>query len=230
MRTDHDTTTLPSSNRRTPHHSVLRRSGGSFYRVVVLTQIILTWAVISPRPAKAGSYYIANYPTDQNGHNISGTITTDGTLGTLAAKNIISWSVTIDGTTFTNTDPNAETLVSGTGLNAALTSITLAEAAIGEFNALQFDINNASVTSPSIDWHRSPSAVPGVNTDLYLGSISEANTWFTENPSMGGTNPWLIAAAVPEPSTALLASIGAVVAFLAYGWSHHRVQRRQAAA
>ena len=230
MRTDHDTTTPPSSNRRTPHHSVPRRPGGSFYRVVVLTQIILTWAVICPCPAMAGSYSIANYPTDQNGHNISGTITTDGTLGTLAAKNIISWSVTIDAITFTNTDPNAETLVSGTGLTATLTSITLAEAAIGEFNDLRFDINNAGVTSPSIDWHRSPSAVPSVNTDFYGGSILQAETWFTSNPSMGGTNPWLIAS-VPEPSTALLASIGAVVGFLAYGWSRHRrAQRRQAAA
>ena len=230
MRTDHDTTTPPSSNRRTPHHSVPRRSRGSFYRVVVLTQIVLTWAVISPCPAKAGSYNIVNYPTDQNGHNVFGTITTDGTLGTLAANNIISWSVTIDGTTFTNTDPNAETLVLGTGLNATLTSITLAEAATGLVNDLQFEINNLGVTSPSIDWHRSPSAVPSVNTDFYDGSIAEANTWFTLNPSMGGTNPWLIAA-VPEPSTGLLASIGAVVAILAYGWSHHRrVQRRQAAA
>jgi hypothetical protein len=38
------------------------------------------------------------------------------------------------------------------------------------------------------------------------------------------------AATVPEPSTALVAALGAV-AFLAYGWSRHRrAQRRQAAA
>ena len=43
-----------------------------------------------PRIAKADlSYSIQNYPTDQNGANLTGTITTDGVIGTLAASDIL---------------------------------------------------------------------------------------------------------------------------------------------
>jgi hypothetical protein len=61
--------------------------------------------------------------------------------------------------------------------------------------------------------------------------------WFTQtpiSPTLNGTEPWLIAtaaaSAVPEPSTAVLAVLGAVTG-IAYGWSRHRrAQRRLAAA
>ena len=53
-----------------------------------------------PRTTRAGqiTYDLQNYPADQNGHTLSGTITTDGTIGTILGQNIVSWNVTIDAT------------------------------------------------------------------------------------------------------------------------------------
>jgi hypothetical protein len=38
------------------------------------------------------TYAFQNYPADQQRATLSGTITTDGAIGTLAATDILSWS------------------------------------------------------------------------------------------------------------------------------------------
>jgi hypothetical protein len=91
--------------------------------------------LVVPRTTRAGQiiYDIQNYPTEQVDsttgtfdHNVSGTITTDGTIGALTPNNILSWSVTFDGSfTFsTSLDPGATTSISGVP-TATSTQITL---------------------------------------------------------------------------------------------------------
>ena len=52
---------------------------------------------VVPHIAEAGliTYSIQNYPADQEGSTLSGSITTDGNLGILTATDIISWTWTI---------------------------------------------------------------------------------------------------------------------------------------
>jgi hypothetical protein len=202
--------------------------------------VVLTGATLAPRPCRADiTYTIQNYPSDQTDvtnptihHTISGNIRTDGHSGTLGSGDIISWTITIDSTTFTSADTGAHTDVLGTGLSATATTITLsAPSSTDPFPSFTL----ATETTPGltiidgIRWNRNTGQNP-----FYDGILSSTRLWSTANPSMGMTDPWVIATAgataVPEPSTAIAAAFGAV-AFLAYGWSRYRRDhRRQAAA
>jgi hypothetical protein len=68
-----------------------------------------------------------------------------------------------------------------------------------------------------------------MNTQLYSGVSAGALDWNTFEPSMGGTDPWLLAS-VPEPSATVLAGIGfgSVIACVAV--RKRRPQRCQGAA
>ena len=59
-------------------------------------------------------YELQSVPTD--GWTLSGTITTDGTIGTIQATNILSWTWTISGggssVTVSSTDPGAAVAIS----------------------------------------------------------------------------------------------------------------------
>jgi len=74
-------------------------------RNVSFTIASLCLLLVVPQMTRAGdiTYDIQNYPSDQVDyntgsfdHSVSGTIMTDGTIGTLIATNILSWSVTFD--------------------------------------------------------------------------------------------------------------------------------------
>ena len=59
-------------------------------------------AVCGASALQAGAvvYNIVNYPGLENGWTVSGTITTDGTIGTLSASDITAWSWSLtDGAT-----------------------------------------------------------------------------------------------------------------------------------
>jgi len=88
----------------------------------------LCMLLVVSQTTKAGTIYdLQNYPADQNGHTLSGTITTDGTIGTLQESNIKSWNVTIDATdNFSSHDPGAVTSVAGLGLAATATELSFA--------------------------------------------------------------------------------------------------------
>jgi len=66
--------------------------------------------LVVPRTTRADTIYtIQNYPSDQNGHTVSGTIATDGHIGQITSADITSWSVTFDSTfTFRSTDPGTD--------------------------------------------------------------------------------------------------------------------------
>ncbi len=64
------------------------------FTVAVVAFVVL---LAAPCIGNAGTitYSIQNYPADQNGATLSGTITTDGAIGNLASSDILSWSWTI---------------------------------------------------------------------------------------------------------------------------------------
>jgi hypothetical protein len=156
-----------------------------------------------------------NFPTLPNGYTVSGTITTNGATGTqLPTTDITSWDITIyhggfPGLTF---NPSS-TIIPDSTFDATNTTITLSSPPsfiTMTTGSPQFNFISWAHNTTSINFQAGHMELTIFNTDL---------------PS---TTP---IATVPEPSSAVLASIGAVVAFLAYGWSHHRrAQRRQAAA
>jgi len=70
--------------------------------------------------------YQVDYTTGMFDHTVSGTITTNGTIGMLTSSDILSWSVTFDGTyTFNSSAADAVTLVNGTAVTATPTQITV---------------------------------------------------------------------------------------------------------
>ena len=170
------------------------------------------------RPTQASLVYdIQNYPSDQNGNTVSGTITTDGTIGTLDNSNISSWVVTFNGTeTYRSTDAGA--FVSVQDLEATASSLTLSDSGfsvvlhLGVFKngkeVNEFYCRNSFYTSP-----------PEYSELYYLAYFDSQKLWETKTPSMGGNDnkPWVIAVAestaVPEPSTLVMAGGASVCGF-----------------
>ena len=90
------------------------------------------------------TYAIQNYPADQQGATLSGTITTDGVIGNLAASDILSWSWTITpagGTPFTVTssDAGAEALSVGS-IVASQLAITIAPTGSTDDSGFALDV------------------------------------------------------------------------------------------
>ncbi|MGP0069831.1 MAG: PEP-CTERM sorting domain-containing protein [Isosphaeraceae bacterium] len=165
------------------------------------------------------TYAIQNYPADQNGATLSGTITTDGTIGELMDSNVLSWSWTITptgGTPFTlsSVDVGSGFGITGTGVSASTSEITIASPiSQGFLNDMVF----TGIDAAGLFYDRF------VGAGTYYGSVPNTiPVWNTGNPAMGGTDPWVIAvASVPEPSTLTLAGLG-VVSVLAFGLARRR--------
>jgi PEP-CTERM motif len=215
MRTNHLTQCLPDLPFDPSPNCGQSPPGACFAWGIVLTLFMLA-AALTPHAAKAGSitYAIQNYPADQNGHTVSGSITTDGKTGLLDTTDITSWVVTIDTTTFRSTDPNSST--AAIGVFATPTEIKIP--GFGGGLLLETDLQFGSDT---ISWVRVP-----LDADLsnYAGRLQTDNLWNTFNPALGGTNPWILAS-VPEPSSVVLAGIGAVASIASVLVRRCRAQR-----
>jgi hypothetical protein len=59
-----------------------------------LLSLILSLCPFASLRAGPITYDLNNYPDQQNGWTLSGTITTDGTIGTLTYNNIMAWNFT----------------------------------------------------------------------------------------------------------------------------------------
>jgi hypothetical protein len=137
------------------------------------------------------------------------------TGGLLDVSDFTSWTVTIDTTTFRSTDPGANIIP--LGVFATAKAIVIAK--FGGNLSLETDHN---FTFNHIDWTRVPTAP---DLSLYAGHLDAGFLCDTPNPAMGGTDPWVLARSVPEPSTAALAGFG-VVAFIAYDLIRKRRARK----
>jgi hypothetical protein len=175
--------------------------------------------------SKAGqiTYSLQNYATDQAGSTLTGSVTTDGNLGTLTAADIVAWTWTVSppvGAPFT---------LSGVASTVSLLIATDTQLLlpVGQSNAVPsefFLVGPAGTSSAELTYFR-PSV--GQGDSIYGASSNTSGFWITDNPAMGGTNPWVIgvaAAAVPEPSGAVLMSLG--IAGLLLGRTWRRFSRK----
>jgi PEP-CTERM motif len=165
-------------------------------------------------------YAIVNDPVDQNGWTISGTITTDGTLGSDVALHITQANVTIsNGATVLQSSmgPWSPAGWSGSGLIATPTAL---EVAYGpEIGASYFYMDGGQFDSDSIGWFNEYPSATSFSAQV---NIHEALTpeylWDTNAPTGFGPvgSTWVIASVVPEPSSFILLGLVAAVGFCSW--------------
>ncbi len=163
------------------------------------------------------TYNLVDYPLDQGGHHLSGTITTDGTIGDLGVDpfpagyynfrpqfggHITGATTQIDNDPV-YTVPINDILNAYAEVVATPTQILLEP---GNASAFTLDYNVPSVGVWGIQWQ---------NTGLFAGSDQASGTvWTTTSiPTspghIGATSAWVIATiAVPEPATLGLLATG----------------------
>ena len=195
--------------------------------------------LVVPRTIRADSIYaIQDYPSDQNGHTVSGTITTDGIIGPLAEADIKSWTVTFDqgkpdAYTFSSTSPGAVVFVAG--VQATPTYITLsAPTSASSENQLSLEVVGGEAPSNDFQWVRYLSSPTAEQLNLEGSYSADGKNgdrlWYTGNPQVGRTDPWVLAvapaSAVPEPFSVWLLGTACTTG-LAYGWSRRRRASRQ---
>jgi hypothetical protein len=228
MRANASTTPYPANGTPTPRSGHRPSVATATVRVLV-PLLLLPGAFLATRTAKAGNitYNLANYPADQSGFTLTGSITTDGKMGTLSGANILSWSVTIDSTTFTSSDPSSDTIVKGSNLQATAKLLTFDPTLTVPPAILDFVVENIP---DSLKWESATILVGHNFSSAYVAVTNGSFDWSTKNPQMGGTNPWVIGTAVPEPSAAILAGLAAVSVVACVLVRKRREQRRRAAA
>lgn len=170
-------------------------------------------SLVQPCLAQPITYDFVNYASLQDGDTVSGSITTDGAIGALAASDITAWSVTVTG-------PLAPFSISSTDSKAALTALnmTATQTQVNIYAPLTGNLNEILFTGgdghTGLHYIRSNDST---GTYDFYDSIVDGNLqWgsFTAGSNtlqLTAINPWLIATAVPEPSSALLAAIGGVL-------------------
>jgi hypothetical protein len=181
-------------------------------RSTAIPLLILAGTALTPTEVSADliTYNVVNYPTLQNGFTVTGTITTDGSTGSaLPGSDITAWNIVISNGlgVVTIINPSDSANLSGT-FDASPSTISVGSKTN---NFILF----AGTQTPAIQWENLG------NFTLYNAVFGEIPVgWGSRLPSLD--SPIATAATVPEPSSAVIASIGAVVAVLAYGWSRHR--------
>ena len=188
--------------------------------------LILAGFALAPGKARADiTYTIVDYPADENGYTVSGTITTDGSTGTETSGGFIeSWSVSItkNGTTIADFASTQSGFVSVSGdLVVTSTSIDLAPAPPSGLGGGYLQLTGQN--NYSIDWS-DDGFVTG--HPLYsAGSISPPTYYWNSSGAAAPTEIATATAVVPEPSTAAVAVLGAASG-LAYGLVRKRGARR----
>jgi hypothetical protein len=163
--------------------------------------VVLSTLSLSTNEATADIIYEwVNLPADQDGAQLSGTITTDGTIGFITESNILTWSFTVAKTGYpsysaSSTASNASIFIDST---SSLETTTNSLELNGEFTiGLNID---QSTGQTLIRWN------PANVTQLYFSNSNSSVDpgWVTFDPAgFGGGNVWTIAnvSAVPEPGS-----------------------------
>jgi hypothetical protein len=174
-------------------------------RNAIVAQAVLA-LLTAVGPAKADIIYnLMDYPALQNGYDISGTITTDGTLGNLTSGNIVSWQFTILAAGQPVASASAgQWLISGPSFYATASSITLAGTSVDLYEgppggALYYLVSAGR-------------AHPGLLETSANVENSGPDYWSTALPD-SGTFLYATAASVPEPSSLATLVLPAIIFF-----------------
>jgi hypothetical protein len=197
---------------------------GARRRPIPPVQLLATLSLLAVTPfatgeAKAGSiiYTVVDHPAAQDGYAVSGTITTDGAIGTnLPRDHITDWDITItQGTTTIGELSPSNTANYSTSFDASPTAITVPSPAEG----LSF-YNFGRVGG--IGWGHNPGPPPSI----YYSAI-----WPSHFDTLWASNltPADMPVAIPEPSTAVIATGGLMTGIVAGLVRRRRARRRPAA-
>jgi hypothetical protein len=177
--------------------------------------------------AFAGSivYDLQNYSSLQNGYALSGTVSTDGAIGNLAASNIVAWTITLTPSTgpvtnFNSTMSGASITLLGSVVADANT-ITLGASAPRFLNQLTFDSGSFINLT-----YAQGTGIP----NIYSAQLDNVNVAWNAHPGAAGLggDPWIIAVAesptaaqTPEPVGLTLLCLGAS-GMAAYNWRRRK--------
>jgi hypothetical protein len=197
---------------------------------------LATWLMLA-LPAHADPLYqLNNYPALQNGWTLTGSITTDGTIGTLTTADIVAWQWTVTqgniSLSFSSTDqlPNGEyayavvnnvvatsdaLLLATTWSNSTRNDLALisplgggsSPLGLGSSIAWEFD---QEAPIPSFNYVATSSAIPGQAPN------TSASLW---GDGLFTDTPLTIATVQPVPELSSLAIAGfSVVILIGYAW------------
>lgn len=112
--------------------------------VLLLAPLCLALMFCPAVPAASITYTLQSYPSLQSGLNLTGSITTDGTIGVLAANDIMAWSFELTNGYQMIAYDSGTTPAALSGLVATTTTLTLPEAGPGAFNMLSLASGNSN--------------------------------------------------------------------------------------
>jgi hypothetical protein len=163
-------------------------------------------------------YRIENYPKQQDGWTLSGTITINAKAasGNLDVKDITAWSWTIakgsESYTYKSTDEGGDVGVEITGTVSYTAKQILLPVSPKPGNSLDLMSDSGY---PDLAW-RNVTEGEGASA-VYFGRYLKPNggqppkstyAWFESSQTLGGRTTWVIATAVPEPPAVVLAGLG----------------------
>ena len=174
------------------------------------------------------TYNLNSFAPDQDGYTLSGSITTDGTIGVLTKSDFVAWTWTVSNgsTTFTasSTDAGAAVSTEGTIMTNATGTQILVPFAKPSPSSVGNGLALAITGEARLVWVNNPD-MP--NQPYYEALVVPPNTdvfWDTQNPQMGGFTDWIIAGPIPVPEpSSLILGITASIAGLGV-WSRRRGQ------
>jgi hypothetical protein len=131
------------------------------------------------------TYQIVNYPAEQAGRNVLGSITTNGKQGMLREADLVDWSVNYPGiVTFHKSEAGSANPIVGEVI-ASPTEITIAIPDGPVTNNLFLGISLAMIS-----WQK----CAGTNLGIYGGIyVMQGNLWNYTGETLGGNDPWVIA-------------------------------------
>ncbi len=161
------------------------------------------------------TYSLVNNAAYQNGLTLSGSITTDGTIGALGKGNITAWSWAL-------TDGSGTVVGSSAGAspedsdNVTATAYEILLPQIGGYFSLMLgDYDKYLKWSGDPPIELSPSdTYPATRNYLAADNLAQ-QFWINNqsNPALTSTSSgqWIVAQAIPEPTSALMSALGAIM-------------------